>query len=147
MNLREVLRKAVDGLMQMNGNSVLLDTNIVISHFRGFNENIQRHLEAEGKIFIPLTVFGELMAGAYRSKNKEKSVDQIHIFLKIAALLIPDEITAIHYGEIYAEMADKGTPIPQNDLWIAALAREHQIPLVTRDQHFDRIRDMKILKW
>ena len=123
MNLKKILRKVVDELMKMNGSSVLLDTNIVISHFRGFNENIQRHLEAEGKIFIPLTVFGELMAGAYRSKNKEKSVDQIHIFLKVAALLVPDEITAIHYGEIYAEMADKGTPIPQNDLWIAAYQR------------------------
>jgi len=51
------------------------------------------------------------------------------------------------YGQIKAELAQAGTPIPDNDIWIAALTREYQLPLVTRDQHFNLVSGMQTLDW
>ena len=58
------------------------------------------------------------------------------MLLAAAVVLVPTESTAVLYGAIHAELAMAGTPIPQNDIWIAAVAREHELPLVTRDAHF-----------
>jgi tRNA(fMet)-specific endonuclease VapC len=72
---------------------------------------------------------------------------QLKEFLRICAVLPPDELTAQHYGSIKADLEQAGSRIPENDLWIAAIAREHQLPLVTRDQHFSRIAGVTTLAW
>jgi tRNA(fMet)-specific endonuclease VapC len=51
------------------------------------------------------------------------------------------------YGELKAVLRDRGTPIPENDLWIAAIARQHDTPLVTRDVHFDAIPGLRVERW
>jgi tRNA(fMet)-specific endonuclease VapC len=56
-------------------------------------------------------------------------------------------LTAEHYGHIKADLERTGSRNPENDLWIAALAREHQLPLVTRDQHFSLVKGLKALLW
>jgi tRNA(fMet)-specific endonuclease VapC len=60
---------------------------------------------------------------------------------------VADDRTVEQYGQIKAEIAEAGTPIPDNDIWIAALAREYELPLVTRDQHFDIVPGLKTLAW
>jgi tRNA(fMet)-specific endonuclease VapC len=85
--------------------------------------------------------------GAFKSELRSKTLKQLHEFLRICAVLPPDELTARHYGHIKADLEQVGSRIPENDLWIAAIAREHQLPLVTRDQHFSRITGLKILAW
>ena len=62
-------------------------------------------------------------------------------------LLSPGATTAEHYGRIRAQLAQSGTPIPENDIWIAALALEHQLPLAARDAHFDRVTGLQVLNW
>ena len=62
-------------------------------------------------------------------------------------VLLPDELTAEVYGQIKAELAQAGTPIPDNDLWIAALAREYQLPLATKDRHFALVPGLSTLAW
>ena len=62
-------------------------------------------------------------------------------------MLSPGVATAEHYGRIRAQLAQAGTPIPENDIWIAALALEHQLPLSARDVHFDRVTGLQVLKW
>lgn len=131
----------------LNSNGVLLDTSILISHFRAKSSAIKNHLQAGGIVYLPLTVLGELVAGACRVVRRDKSLQQINSFLLIAELLPPDEMTAINYGEIHAEPAQAGTPIPQNDIWIAALARQCQLPIATSDTHFAQVRGLTILDW
>ncbi len=147
MNLSEPLRKAVSESTPVIGKNVLVDTTVVVNHFRATNQNLKTHLADGGTIFIPLTVLGELQAGACRMVRREKALQQIEAFLVTSTLLLPDEATAKNYGEIYAELALAGTPIPQNDMWIAALAKEHGLPVATRDAHFRQIKDLTVLDW
>jgi tRNA(fMet)-specific endonuclease VapC len=67
--------------------------------------------------------------------------------LRICANVPPDELTAQHYGHIKANLERAGSRSPENDLWIAALAREHQLPLVTRDQHFSLVTGLHAVAW
>jgi len=62
-------------------------------------------------------------------------------------LLLPDECTAETYGDLKAELARLGKPIPDNDLWIAAMARQYDLPLATRDAHFTYVPRLQTLPW
>jgi len=125
--------------------SVLLDTSIIVAHFWHEPALVERLKAAT--LYIPLRVLGELYYGAFKSGHQAKTLKQLHEFLRICAVLPPDELPAQHYGHIKADLERAGSRIPENDLWIAAIAREHQLPLVTRDQHFSRISGLKVLAW
>jgi tRNA(fMet)-specific endonuclease VapC len=90
---------------------------------------------------------GELYYGAYRSDRLETRLAQIERFLDAVDLLTPDKETSVFYGQIAAGLARAGTPIPQNDIWIAALARQTGLPVATTDDHFDRVTNLAVLKW
>jgi tRNA(fMet)-specific endonuclease VapC len=62
-------------------------------------------------------------------------------------VLLPDEATPELYGRISAQLAQAGTPIPQNDIWIAALALQSDLPLATRDAHFSHVTGLQLLHW
>ena len=125
--------------------TVLLDTSIIVAHLRREPALAQRLKSAT--LYIPLTVLGELYYGAFKSEHQAKTMKQLQEFLRICAVLPPDELTAQHYGHIKADLERLGSRIPENDLWIAAIAREHQLPLVTRDQHFSLVTGLKTLAW
>jgi len=88
-----------------------------------------------------------LLYGVYNSDFEIKGLKQVEEFLKICAVLTPDVRTAHHYGHIKADLKRRGKPIPQNDIWIAAMALDHDLPLVTRDQHFSLIGGLTVLHW
>ena len=129
------------------GNSVLLDTTVVVQHFRATNMPLKNFLQAGGMVYLPLTVLAELHGGACRVTRKDRAIEQIQAFLPTTILLLPDEATAVTYGEIYAELAQAGTPIPQNDIWIAAVSLQANVPIITRDDHFLRIPRLKVLEY
>lgn len=129
----------------MNGN-VLLDTTIVVAHLRG-DAALTAKLQQANALYLPLTALGELYYGAYRSKNPTKGLAQIREFLKAVIVLHPGETTADNYGQIKAALAQAGTPIPQNDIWIAALAKEYQLSLAARDDHFKLVPGLNLLAW
>jgi tRNA(fMet)-specific endonuclease VapC len=89
----------------------------------------------------------ELYYGAFRSERVTEHLEQIKRFLMAADVLAPDEATCEHYGKIAAELARKGTPIPQNDVWMAALSIQHGIPLATTDRHFEHVAGVTLLFW
>lgn len=124
---------------------VLLDTSVVIPFFKG-DKVIAAQL-ADATIYLPQTVLGELYCGTYLSANPAKNRNEIQNFLAAVTVLSLGIATAEHYGQIRAALAKAGTPIPENDIWIAALAVEHGLPLAARDAHFDKIAGLKILKW
>jgi tRNA(fMet)-specific endonuclease VapC len=72
---------------------------------------------------------------------------KIEQFLAAADVLAPDQETSRHYGRIAAQLARQGTPIPQNDIWMAALSIQCGLPLATTDQHFQRIEGLTFLLW
>lgn len=125
--------------------SALLDTSVVVAHLRS-DPDLTARL-AEVTICLPWVVLGELHYGAQRAQRREEAVAQVRDFLRIAVLLLPDENTAEHYGQIKAELAQAGALIPDNDIWIAAVAREYNLPLATRDRHFAAVPGLQTLAW
>lgn len=129
----------------MSGN-VLLDTNIVIGLF-GNESSIVQQLATVNEVFIPCIVLGELYFGARKSTYTETNVNRIDEFASNSQVLLCDIDTSRQYGIIKAQLQAKGKPIPENDLWIAAIAKQHQLTLVTRDSHFGHIEDLITEQW
>jgi predicted nucleic acid-binding protein len=84
---------------------------------------------------------------ALSSRPVENRAANRDALLAAVVVLASTESTAVLYGAIHASLAMAGTPIPQNDIWIAAVAREHELPLVTRDAHFPQVQGLVILTW
>jgi tRNA(fMet)-specific endonuclease VapC len=122
----------------MIGNNLLLDTNIVIELFRG-NQNVITILEKQDKVYLPTATLGELYLGAYRSSNISKKLQEIKAVLENCIVLYTDATTSDKYAIIKASLLQKGKPIPENDIWIAAKAMHYKIPLYTFDGHFKEI--------
>ena len=126
--------------------SILLDTSVVIDHFRG-NRRITEALETSSLLYLPAIAVGELFYGAFHSAFQERHLQQLSAFLQIVTVLEVDRSTGEYYGKIRAALAKEGQVIPENDIWIAALAAQHDLPLATRDQHFERISTIEIIKF
>jgi len=122
----------------MTGSNKLLDTSIVIELFKG-NIIVTSFMENQRLVSIPFAVLGELYLGAYRSSKPQKHIKQIKDFLKKCDVLAADNETANQYALIKTELLNKGRPIPENDIWIAATSIQYGLALVTRDKHFNEI--------
>lgn len=127
--------------------SVLLDTTIVVDHLRGKSPALVDRLAQSGTLYLPAIALGELLYGAYKSAFKAKTLAQIENFSQLCAILGVDEHTAGYYGRINAGLARLGKLIPQNDIWIAAIALEHNLPLATHDQHFSSVPGLTLMDW
>lgn len=132
--------------MLMNDTQRLLDSSVVIRHFRLGGETSTR-LESFTELYLPSIALGELYAGACRSARPDKNLAQIEEFLASVTVLPSDEAVALHYGRISAGLAAKGTPIPQNDMWIAACAMQWNLTLATTDQHYSLIEGLSYEMW
>jgi tRNA(fMet)-specific endonuclease VapC len=129
----------------MNGSNYLLDTNIVVGILNQ-EPGIARRLNGRG-VYISATVLGELYFGAQKSARIADNLRKIEDLIASYRLLACDEGTAIHYGQIRMLLRTKGRPIPENDIWIAAVALQHGLRLVTRDEHFKQVDDLVVEKW
>lgn len=125
---------------------VLLDTNILIALFAG-ESSVQQHLSTANEVFIPSIVLGELYYGAHKSARTEKNIARIDEFAANNTVLLCDTATARQYGIIKNQLRTKGKPIPENDIWIAAIAKQYQLTLVTRDNHFQHVDGLAIEQW
>lgn len=122
----------------MTGSKCLLDTSVIINAFRE-NNAVSAQLDAVGEIYVPLIVIGELFYGAYKSADPDKHITRMQHFLNNCISLHPDAMTADFYGTTKAALMKKGKPIPENDIWIAAMARQYNLPLFTTDKHFSEV--------
>ncbi len=131
----------------MNGNHYLLDTNIIVPFLNG-DQEIIKNFKKLAVVQIPFVVLGELYFGAYKSSNTEQNVSTIKEFVSThCEIFYPRGDTLEVYGRIKQILSKKGKPIPENDIWIAALAVEYDTTLVTRDKHFNNISDIKLEVW
>jgi predicted nucleic acid-binding protein len=117
-----------------------LDTNRLTDLFKG-DERLSEWLETCDEVWIPLIVLAEIKAGFLGGAQQRSNQILLGRLLSKATVqvLLPGRETAEQYARLFVQLKRAGTPIPDNDLWIAALALEHDLTLVTRDQHFEYI--------
>ena len=119
---------------------VLIDTNIYIEFLRG-DENINNILSSADFIAFSVISIGEILAGFKIWSDEKKYLNELDEFLYSPRLIIYDidSETSEFYAKIYNELRVAGNPIPANDMWIAALALQHGIKLLTNDRHFTKV--------
>lgn len=104
-------------------------------------------LENADEIFLPAIALGELYFGAENSKQRDDNLERIEELAKEVVILMCDAETAKWYGLIQKQLRDKGRPIPQNDIWIAAVTLQHDLTLLTNDKHFEEVDKLKRANW
>jgi predicted nucleic acid-binding protein len=104
-------------------------------------------LRRAGEIALPVIVIGEYRYGIRQSRDRARYERWLAEAIPSCRVLVVDARTAEQYAEVRDELKRSGHPIPGNDLWIAALARQHALPLVSRDRHFDFVRGLKRVGW
>ena len=119
---------------------VALDTNRITDLFRGDLELADQLGTAE-EVWIPLFALGEIKAGFQGGTQQRRNESLLNRFLAkpTVGVLLPSRETAAQYARIFVQLRRAGTPVPDNDLWIAALVLEHDLVLITRDRHFEQI--------
>jgi len=124
----------------------LLETDIVIALFAN-DVMTQDNLAQAEEVFVPSIVIGELCYGAQKSERTTENLMQVDEFTARSVVLGCDAETARHYGEIKNALRIKGCPLPENDIWIAAIAMQHELILVTRDVNLNEIDGLNIVRW
>ncbi|MEW6210664.1 MAG: type II toxin-antitoxin system VapC family toxin [Acidobacteriota bacterium] len=123
-----------------------MDTNIVIAVFAN-DSTVQARLTNAPEVFVPAIVLGELYYGAHKSSRVADNIQKISEFAANNAVLTIDTATAQEYGRIKNSLRAKGRPIPENDIWIAAIAMQYDLTLVTRDGHFGEVDGLGLENW
>ncbi|HHV15269.1 MAG TPA: type II toxin-antitoxin system VapC family toxin [Gelria sp.] len=124
----------------------LLDTNIIIALLAS-DESVKERLVSIEEVFLPSIAIGELYYGAYRSSRRDENIKRIDKLVKGNNILVCNARIAQEYGLIKSRLSEKGRPIPENDIWIAALASSNNLIVVTRDEHFKHVEGLQIEMW
>ena len=124
----------------------LLDTNAVTAALK-LDDLLIPHLVQATEIVIPSIVIGELYYGAYKSSRVGANLVIFDAIVRHNTILDCNAHTGQIYGSIKANLEARGQRIPENDMWIAALAIQHSLTLLTRDAHFDRVTDLLRERW
>ena len=127
---------------------ILLDTTAYVGFKRNVSETVEIIVRAEQILFSPV-VLGELMFGFRNGSRLKENMDDLDNFLQHDAveLIQLGKITSDRYSRIAAQLKRQGTPIPTNDIWIAAQTMEHGAELITSDQHFEKINGLVYSKF
>jgi tRNA(fMet)-specific endonuclease VapC len=123
---------------------ILLDTSFIVDLFAS-RPGIRKVIAAADEVFVPAIALGELFYGALRSARREENLRHLEAFASSAAILDCDSGTAMNYGEIKDRLRARGRPLPDNDIWIAAIARQHALTVATLDAHFQEIEGIELI--
>ena len=96
---------------------------------------------------VPVIVLGEYRLGIAQSRRRTEYENWLREWIGTVTVLDIDDETTLHYAAIGLELKKSGKPIPVNDLWIAALCRQHSLPLISRDRHFDVVKGLERIDW
>ena len=106
-----------------------------------------RHIEYADRLCVPVPALAEFRFGILKSRFRGRMTTWLEDALTTTTILVADETTTRHYAEIRLQLTTAGTPIPMNDLWIAAIARQHKLPVLSRDTHFDQVSGLARIGW
>ena len=123
---------------------MILDTNAVSAWAEGI-ASVEHSLRAASRLVVPTVVLGEFYFGIRQSRHRARYEDWLRRYLPLTDIAMVTRVTADVYAEIWLELKRSGTPIPVNDAWIAALARQHDLPVLSNDSHFDAVKGVRRL--
>lgn len=126
--------------------SVILDTNSVIAYINGDVEAAKK-IVLIPELLLPAIVIGEMAYGAIQSAHSDDNLQILKEFASICEIIRCGENEAYEYGKIKSELKEKGTKIPENDMWIAACAKNANLPLLTKDALFDFVDGLQRITW
>jgi tRNA(fMet)-specific endonuclease VapC len=125
---------------------MILDTNAFSAVLDG-DTDIKTIAASPGPFYLPAIVIGEYQFGLLSSKKRRRLESLFRQLVSKCTVLKIDQHTGEIYAQIRFELKQRGRPLPDNDIWIAALARQHNLPLVTRDSHFDDVDGVRRMPW
>jgi tRNA(fMet)-specific endonuclease VapC len=123
-----------------------LDTNAVSALFEG-DEALLELLDGVERFALPVIVVGEYRFGLQRSRHRKQLGAMLDRLVAEADLLVVDDDTTSHYAQVREALRTKGRPLPENDVWIAALCRQHRRRLVSRDRDFEHVESLETVGW
>lgn len=125
---------------------MILDTN-ALSAFVDGEPAVGAILGHSERAAVPVIVLGEFRYGIMASRHRKTYERWLDGHLHHFELLAVVAETAVTYAELRAALKGLGQPIPANDAWIAALAIQHQLPILSRDRHFDAVPEVRRIGW
>ena len=125
---------------------MILDTN-ALSALADGQDTLLEVLGSTSVLSLPVVVIGEYEYGIASSRHRSRYADWLVAFVPACRVRVIDRQTATHYASLRRELRARGRPIPSNDAWIAALARQHGEAVVSRDAHFDEVAGLRRLTW
>jgi tRNA(fMet)-specific endonuclease VapC len=125
---------------------VILDTN-ALSAFADGEPGVGNALRMQPRAAIPAIVLGEFRYGISGSRHRAEYEAWLDATLPAFDVLVVDEGTGHAYAGLRVALKRSGRPIPANDAWVAALALQHGLPVLTRDEHFDAVPGLERRDW
>lgn len=125
---------------------MILDTNALSAAADG-EAGVLEMVAGAQRIAVPVIVLGEYRLGIIQSRRRPEYEQWLRDWIGAVTVLNIDEGTTYQYANIGLELKKVGKPIPSNDLWIAALCRQHSLPVLSRDRHFDFVTGITRLEW
>lgn len=125
---------------------MILDTNALSAAADSEPSALEIVAQAE-RLSVPVIVLGEYRLGIAQSRHRASYEAWLREWLSSVGVLEIDVDTTHSYAMIGLELKKKGKPIPTNDLWIAALCRQHSLPVLSRDRHFDLVPGIRRIDW
>ena len=121
---------------------VILDTNALSAWAEGI-VGVEAPLRSADRLVVPSVVLGEYYFGIRQSRHRRRYEEWLARYLPQTEIATITSATANTYADIRLELKHLGTPIPPNDVWVAALARQHDLAILTNDSHFDLVDQIK----
>lgn len=128
----------------MNGNRVALDTNHAIAVLNN-TDDTGHSIQSFAGVYLPVPVIGELRSGALNSMRSKQNLEYVEQLVKRCLVREAKMSTAQIYAHVRLILKPKGKPIPENDLWIALLCIEDDVPLSTSDGHFTALEELRLI--
>ena len=125
---------------------MILDTNGLSALAEG-ELRLEPILRKATQIAVPVIVLGEYRYGIQQSRERQRYEHGLVEYLPTSRVLNVDEHTTTPYVAVRGELKRAGTPIASNDVWIAALCRQHSLPVLSRDRHFDLVPGLRRIDW
>jgi tRNA(fMet)-specific endonuclease VapC len=125
---------------------VILDTN-ALSAIADNQTVAVRIFSQAASIELPAIVLGEYRFGIAQSRRRNEYEKWLKELIAATLVLPVDQETSVHYAQIRSDLKKAGRPIPSNDLWIAALCRQHRLPLMSQNTHFDVVQGLERIGW
>lgn len=123
-----------------------LDTDAVSALLAG-DAALLELLAGVARFALPVIVVGEYRFGLERSRHRKQLAAMLDELVAESDLLVVDDHTTLHYAQVREALRAKGRPLPENDVWIAALCRQHERTLVSRDSDFQQVASLTCLRW